>query len=206
MDQHCIIFLNGTSSSGKTSIVKEIVKRYSTPLLEVSVDNLFNIIPNDLMGDDPFIHYGNPPMITEPNSHNMPKNKFIDLMNLFPKYISGYHQSIDAFYSAGCNIIVDHVLQHEDWYKECIQLFKHKRAYFIGIHCPLHVINQREKKRGDRPIGMAEYQFNTIHGKNIYDYSIDTSVYTPEECAENILSYIRANPTPTAFKTLSTLY
>lgn len=110
-----------------------------------------------------------------------------------------------AFYEAGNDLIVDHVLQEEEWYRECINICKGKRAYFIGVECPLDIINEREKKRGDRPIGMAKHQYSRIHGEGIYDVKVDTSILSPEECAKKIYAYIEENPKPEAFDKLSEL-
>ena len=49
-----IIFLNGTSSSGKTSIAKELQQILKEPYLLVSIDNFISMLPQKyLNGEDP---------------------------------------------------------------------------------------------------------------------------------------------------------
>jgi chloramphenicol 3-O phosphotransferase len=56
------------------------------------------------------------------------------------------------------------------------------------VHCPLAVAEQREQERGDRIVGTVRGQHALVHTFRNYDLDVDTSVATPEECAEAILA------------------
>ena len=123
-----IIFLNGTSSSGKTSIAKELQQILEEPYLLVSVDNFISMLPQKyLNGEDPKT-----------------------LGKAILKIIHGMHRSISALASTGNNIIVDHVLEKEKWLKECVNVLSDFQVLFVGVRCPLEELEQRERKRGNR--------------------------------------------------------
>ncbi|MGL5114678.1 MAG: phosphotransferase-like protein [Beijerinckiaceae bacterium] len=44
--------------------------------------------------------------------------------------------------------------------------------YFVGIHCRLDVLITREATRGDRPIGSAQADFQTVHIGKAYDIEV----------------------------------
>jgi hypothetical protein len=89
------------------------------------------------------------------------------------------------------------------WVDECASLFADMNAYLIGLHCPLEVLEQREKDRKDRTLGQAREQFDVIHKYVVYDLELDTSTLTVEECAEKVIE--RLKTPPIAFKKLKNL-
>lgn len=167
-----IIFLNGASSSGKTTIAKAIKSISNQNLLHLSIDQLID------------------------------KNKDM-LEYVDSSHLSGFHKSIVAYHEAGNNIIVDHTLLKGEWYMECADLLRNKKAYFIGLDCPLDELNSREKVRNDRPEGTAEHQLSKVHHNGSYDLRLDTSELNPEACAKEILTFIESSCTPKAFNEIS---
>jgi len=164
-----IIFLNGASSSGKTSILKALQNMLDEPYLDMGIDRFIWMLPkryldrplwDDVLGKA--VHAG-------------PAGRVL---------FSGMHHAIAAAAKTGNNILADHVLVEKDWVDECARLFADMPAYLIGIQCPLEVLEQRERERKDRTLGQARTQFDVIHKYTIYDLEIDTSRLTIEECAQ----------------------
>ncbi len=182
-----IIFLNGTSSAGKTTIARALQDTLETAYMRASLDDFFNLYPEKLL---------------------QPKNEEEAqvFMRLIPQVVSGFHRSIAAFASTGNNVIVDHVLEEEVWLKECVAAWEDYDVLFVGVKCPLDVAEQREKDRGDRSIGLARYQFERVHRHNLYDLELDTSALTVEECVAKIMTLIHNEPQKTAFQELSIRY
>ncbi len=175
-----IIFLNGTSSSGKTSIAKELQQILEEPYLLVSIDNFISMLPQKyLNGEDP---------------KTFKKAIF--------KIIPGMHHSISALASAGNNIIVDHVLEQKEWLKECVNALSDFQVLFVGVRCPLEELEQREHKRRNRKKGMARFQYDLVHSHNIYDIEVDTFKYKPLECARKIKDVLKVKNACKSFKTL----
>lgn len=113
---------------------------------------------------------------------------------------SGMHHAIAAAASRGNNVVADHVFVEKAWADECANLFADMNAYLIGIHCPLEVLEQRERDRKDRTLGQARAQFEVIHQYTKYDLEVDTSLLTPEQCAHQIIERLKIPPS--AFKLL----
>ena len=59
--------------------------------------------------------------------------------------------------------------------------------FYVGVHCPIAILREREKERGDRLIGEAEYHLQNVHSYGTYDFEIDTSQSSPQECAATIV-------------------
>ena len=178
MDKGHIIFLNGTSSSGKTTIAKALQESLSEPYMRISGDDLIDMYPQWIWGQ------------------NGGKEMFARVL---PAIISGLHGCVAALASSGNNIILDHVLQEKEWLKECIKKWEGLEVLFVGVRCPLEIVEQREVERGDRNIGTARYQFERVHIHECYDIEVDTSVLTVEACVAKITEMIQVRPTMTAF-------
>jgi chloramphenicol 3-O phosphotransferase len=175
-----IIFLNGTSSAGKTSIAQALLTITPLPLIHLSVDQFILAIP----------------------THYWAANDRETIDRTFANIISGYHHCIAALAATGNYVLADHVLQEPAWWSECAQLFAPFTAHLITVFCPLDELERRETERGDREIGLARFQYDRIYRNNIQDLKVDTSIADPLTCATRINEYIVANIQPTAFSRL----
>lgn len=180
-----IIFINGTSSSGKTSLVKALQKGLREPYLDMGIDKFIWMLPS---------RYLDRPLWDEV------LGKALHAGPVGRSLFSGMHHAIAAAASRGNNVLADHVFVEKAWVDECAELFADMNAYLIGLTCPLEVLEQREKDRKDRTLGQARLQFDVIHKYTKYDLELDTSILSIEECAEGISGRIKTPPT--AFKQL----
>jgi chloramphenicol 3-O phosphotransferase len=178
-----VIFLNGTSSSGKTTIARALQERLAEPYMHVSIDGFFYLYPERVW--------------------NPTRQEDIKVtVQLVPIVASGLHRSIAALAEAGNNVIVDHVLEEDEWLKECIERWAEMNILFVGVKCPLQILEQREAGRGDRNIGTARYQYDRVHAHGLYDVEVDTSVLDVNECARTILEALERKHSPGAFSQL----
>lgn len=53
-------------------------------------------------------------------------------------------------------------------------------VYYVGLFAPLDDLEQREKDRGDRLLGLARWQHDRVHKGISYDLEIDTSAHSPK--------------------------
>lgn len=174
-----IIFLNGTSSSGKSSLLKALQIRLQEPYLDMGIDKFIWMLPkryldrplwDDVLGK---AHQSGPVGLT-----------------LF----SGMHHAIAAAASRGNNILADHVFVEKAWVDECAALFAGMNAYLVGLTCPLEILEQREKDRKDRTLGQARLQYEVIHKYTKYDLELDTSKLSIEECTEQVVERLKFPP------------
>ncbi len=172
-----IILLNGASSAGKTSICKALQQISNTSFTYVSLDK--------------FIHR-RPEVQRLGENHEGLKGAIDDI-------VSDMYRFIREEVSAGKDIVVDHVLEKEQWLEECIQAFKGIEVLFVGVRCTLKLLERREKKRGDRYPGLARFHFGRVHKYCIYDLEVDTSKLSPTECAVLIYNAFVEISSPKAF-------
>ena len=172
------IFVNGTSSAGKTSIARAFQAQASEPYMHLAVDMFFQAVP---------IRFWESTTVGDINPTKA-------------RIVSGFHRTIAALASAGNNIIVDHVLQEPEWWSECAALLTPLDAILVQVFCPLVELEKRERERGDRWPGLAQFQFERVYGPQAYDLLLDTSVLSVEACVSQIEIYIQSNPAPSAFQ------
>ncbi len=179
-----IIFLNGTSSSGKTTLANALQEKLSEPYMYVSIDNFFHLYP------DRFLN---------PTNH-----KGVQVLKqLVPAVLSGLHRTVAALGQAGNNVLVDHLLQEEGSLQECVERWAGLDVLFVGVKCPLEIVEQREKERGDRNLGTARFQIERVHIHDLYDIEIDTSELSVEECVTRIIEQVYDKPKESAFHKLA---
>lgn len=161
-----IIILNGTSSSGKTSIANKLLEKLNAPYFFFSVDNFLS------------------PSMPQRINFEIPED-----LKLIDESISGFNKALGAYASHIEYMIVDHVLQNPKWYDEIFNSLNRKDVLFIGVTAPLSIIEERENKREDRKSGTARAQYEQM-SKFTYDLIVDTSKMSPDECANLIINQL----------------
>ena len=183
-----IVILNGTSSSGKTSLVRSLQDRLDVPLLDAGIDRFLWMLPK---------RYLNPPLWDDVLGRATEAGATGQVL------VSGMHHAIAALARAGNHVVADHVLVDPRWVDECARLYRDLPAYLIGVRCPLAVLEQREQQRQDRTLGQARAQFDLVHAHGVYDLEVDTSLASPEQCAQQIMELLRSARPPQAFRILA---
>jgi chloramphenicol 3-O phosphotransferase len=174
-----IIFLNGTSSSGKSSIAAELLRILDEPSFHIPVD-AFHAMRT---------------------GREIPADR---LPTVLHNTWRGYHRAIAGMAAAGNQVVMDHVLSAEWRLRDCLDLFVPQDVVFVGVHCPRAELERRERERGDRPPGLAARQLAQVHAHGLYDIECDTSRADPRRCAARIKDFLADRPTPTAFQRLRT--
>ncbi len=182
-----ILLLNGTSSSGKTSLVKALQTLLPEPFLDAGLDRFLWMLPKRYL-DRPL--WDNVlGLATEAGAAGR-------------QLATGMHHAIAELSRRGCHVVADHVLVEPAWVEECARLFHDLPAWLVGVHCPLAVLEERERARRDRTLGQAAAQFPRVHAHGVYDVEVDTSRQPPEECARQIIERMQAGEPPRAFRLL----
>lgn len=172
------IFLNGTSSSGKSTLAVALQEKLATPFLHAQVDTFLYMLPRKILENDQ------------------------SLVTALPPVIKGFHESMRALLDSGNSVIVDHVLQRPEWLIHCLSLPACKPVLFVGVHCSLSKLEERERRRGDRTEGQAKSQLPWVHRHEDYDVEVDTSKLSVDECVEITLVALNEKRPSTAFQRL----
>jgi chloramphenicol 3-O phosphotransferase len=194
MNQGIIVFLNGTSSSGKTSISNELLKQDKLKFYHLSVDEIYNGV---------FISYVEYLNTKYPDIKPISEEEEQKVVQILTDpMISIYYSTIKAFSTLGMNVVVDTVLDNEYWYNACLDLFNDHPVLYVGVKCSQLELQKREQLRGDRQIGLALSQYKIVHSYGEYDIELNTEELSPEECAHQIIDYIQTKNEFAAFKKL----
>lgn len=195
-----VVYLNGVSSSGKTTIAKSFRITETEPFLYLGLDTFIKMIPLGYFG---FYEKAAEYMQQEP----MLDSEGHDLVSLHygPKgmgLIKTMYKTVANLAEENMNVIFDDVY----WdMKLPADIMKNVDVYLVSIYAPLDVLLEREKSRHSRPAGIARWQFPKIYTPNrIYDLEVDTSKLTPEQSVEEINKMLNTTK-PTAFAKLRSM-
>ena len=173
MEKGKIIFLNGVSSSGKTTLgwkIQELAKEHYY-----------------LISQDQFCEMW-PALFWRQN----PEKEFNHTMSMM-------YKTIEMFASVGENIVVGHVLLSNERLKSdngegTLQDFQKKlegyKVLYVHVTCSIEELRKREAERGDREIGNAEGQIQYLEPLMKYDITVDTTKASLNDCANAILRLI----------------
>ena len=177
-----IIFLNGASSAGKTTLALTLQKTLSRPYMYFSSDKLVeaNVLPSvDREAEDGEWAW----------------------RVIRPRFFDGFHRCVAALATAGNALIVEHVIEFQVWLDDLVLLLAPFDVFFVGVHCPIEEMERREWARGDRRIGEGRSHLEDgVHSWGKYDFEVDTFLHSPEENARLIVAELAAKPSPCAFR------
>ncbi|MEI8329763.1 MAG: GNAT family N-acetyltransferase [Chlamydiia bacterium] len=183
-----IIYLNGPSSSGKTTLAKALQHAFEEPFLHVGIDKIIGWMPekvNDWTG-------GEAPLGFSWKKGQDESGNPIQELQTGPyaqKIGETFREVVLALAKMGHHLIIDDVSfgkQQIDEWKESLKDF---RVLWVGVNAPLPVLEQREKERGNRILGSARGQFHKVHIDATYDLEIDTHQANLSENTEKIKSF-----------------
>ncbi|MCM2387293.1 chloramphenicol phosphotransferase CPT family protein [Streptomyces albipurpureus] len=172
-----IIFLNGTSSSGKSSIARELAVLLDEPCFHLPVDTFHAMRSSPELSAEQF------PLMLK-------------------RTWMGFHRAVAGMAAAHNTVIVDHVLSEPWRLRDCLSLFPPQDVVLVGVRCSLPELERREQARGDRLSGLAARQFPHVHAHGVYDLEVHTDSARPGECAQQIKDFLARRPAPTAFERL----
>ena len=165
MEKGRIIYLNGVTSSGKTSIVEALQKRRDVFFYVVANDLFQEMIGEDYLKEDYWKYLG----------------EIIIMM---------YHTA-KLFSDLGKNVIIDSILVERDGiaphYDRMKAILRDNPLDIVEVYCPPDLCRQRNIERGDRYETQSDEQAKLMAADIQYSLQVDTSRLSPDECADTIL-------------------
>lgn len=203
-----IVVLNGPPRSGKSSIVHVIQESFDGAWMNLGVDVFGRCVT---------------PKRYWPGIGLRPGGEAPAVEALVPTFYAAMYESVAAHSRLGLNVVVD--VGHHDAYSTPRRILPHVAsqldglpALLVGVRCPIEVIMQRrdagQPGRGTQyatstpdgaaPEAVRRWQ-DEAHRPGIYDLEVDTSVMSPEDCADAIGRRLRGGPPPTALARIAAL-
>ena len=195
-----IIILNGTPRSGKSSIAAAIQRTFDGVWMNLGVDRFKSMTP---------ARY-------QPGIGLRPGGEAPDLEPLVVLLYRAMYESIATHSRLGVNVVVD--VGHHDAYSvprgilpDCARQMKGLPVLFVGVRCPIEEVMKRRRETwgsdpadGSVPAPVSLWQ-RAVHEPGIYDLEVDTSVLSPDECADAIRKHLRDGPPSSAFQLIGSI-
>ena len=203
VDPGQIVILNGAPRSGKSSIVAVIQETFDGPWMNLGVDTFKERVM--------------PPRYS-PGIGLRPGGERPELEPLLTRFYAAMHESIAAHSRLGLNVVVD--VGHHDAYAVprgslagSARRLDGLPVLLVGVRCPIEVIMERRRDTGwdrassaDSPVPHPVRRWQReVHKHGIYDLEVDTSLLSPEQCAQAIRQHLDSGPAPSAFKQLAAM-
>lgn len=165
MEKGIIIVLNGVSSSGKTTLARELTK-WLPDFFRAELDEFDQWVEK---------------VEERKNGRLIP----VATERLF-------HRSVVMLSEEGVNIIADTVLHDTEILQDFYRILEGYPVLFVGVNCPADELSRREAARGDRRIGQAVEQLQFVHRQGeSYHLEVDTFHNSTAECSQQIVTALK---------------
>lgn len=170
-----VVLLNGPSSAGKSSIARAMLPLLDEPWFFVPVDAI-----NSLRS----------------TVHRRELNQD-EVSEVLRRTRLGYHRVVAALASSGNNVIMDYPLSEPWRLRDLLEVLQGFDVTVVDVACSPGVLVERERRRGDRPIGLAASQ--SVFDHDDRDIAVDTTSSSAEACAGIIVDKLSMLQEPKAF-------
>lgn len=174
MNRGRIIFLNGVTSAGKTSIVEALQDRE---------DVFFYVVANDLFQE----------MVGERWLRR-------DYWKELAKVVLLMYRTAKLLSDEGHDVLIDGILverpQFDGHLRRLLDILKDNPFDIVEVACPLDICRVRNIARGDRYETQSEEQAALMARDIPYSLRVDTDRHTSEECAEQIVAALMRKDIP----------
>lgn len=181
-----VIILNGAPRSGKSSIARAVQESFDGVWINLGVD----------------VYEQATPARYRPGIGLRPGGERPDLEALAPGLYAALYELIAAHSRLGLNVVAD--VGHHDAYlrplhivADCARRLVGLPVLFVGVRCPLEIIMERRAASAadkgyvtgsaDDPLPLPVRLWQEeVHRPGVYDLEVDTSLLSPEQCADAI--------------------
>lgn len=184
-----IIFLNGTSSSGKTSLARALQDLSQVPFLYWGIDCFFSTVPRrwgaGYAGPLSSRGFRYDRWTTNENGKEYPVT-MVRVGDLGLEMLKATYHAVGVL-AQSQRLIIDEMLLLPHLLSEWTSVLPRERTLFVGLHCDLETLEAREKQRNSPP-GLARGHFTSVHpDPGQYDLWLDTAAHSPDELARTVL-------------------
>lgn len=184
-----IIYLNGPSSSGKTTLAKAFQQEFDQPFLHIGIDRVIGMMPeklNNWEGMPAPLGFSWKPS-TDQTGHPIHE---IQTGPFAKKIVQTLMQMVLTMAKMGHYVIIDDVSFGESNVDVWRDALKEYKVLWVGIKAPLNILEARERERGNRMHGSARAQYFQVHKDVIYDLEFDTNKDSLKSIIKKIKEYL----------------
>ena len=188
--KHQIIYLNGPSSAGKSTLARALQNKLKNPYLLIGIDQMITMMPeklNDWHHDTITPGFSWQPVKDNSGTitaYKIVKGPFGTRLNQALKDI------VITLARSGHYLIIDDVSFGNEQVNAWQKTLRESNVLWVGVTAPFEILKAREKARGDRKLGGAGWQAERVHVDVKYDLMIDTHDKTLDENTDIISQLI----------------
>ena len=149
-----VIVLNGTGSSGKTTLARALQAAAPHPLIHMGIDAFVSGLPRQYVGTASNSGEGLRFRVAADGS-----TQAMEAGPVLHRLVRGMHRAVAALAASGNSVVVDHSLWQQEWLEDCALILP--KALFVGVHCSREVVQQRTRSRGTE--GQATARPGAVH-------------------------------------------
>ncbi len=185
-----LLILNGPSSAGKSSVIRELQQLWPRPLFATGIDAIFVgwaekfVLDHDESDQEKEMEALHIVAGLGPAPSWIPK-----LNDTFLTISQHAHESWAAMHQSGIDVVVDHCIVEPGIREHAQSLLL--GAFWVGVTCDVEELVRREAARGDRYVGFASGSSAVVHLSMNYDMVIDSTSTPPEELAQKVYDAVR---------------
>jgi chloramphenicol 3-O phosphotransferase len=183
-----LVILNGASSSGKTTLASAFRDERAVAgefWLLIGIDDFLSKVPAA------WLDLG---LATGPGAHAHDGLWFettstgpqLKIGATWRRLLHAYHHATAAAARSGLNVIVDDVVIDDEVLGDWLDVLGELKPTWVGVRCSPEITAERERCRGDRPVGMTGTQTDSVHRSLRYAFEIDTGDLTPSESLDEL--------------------
>lgn len=191
-----IIFLNGSSSAGKTTLAIMLQQILDEPYQHIALDQFRDGMPGRYRGlNSPEGTPGAHGLNVVPIERDGQRITQIQFGRHGEQVLRGMRRAIAAFAREGNNVIIDDLLFKPEYLIDYAAALDGLDAWLIAVRCSLAEVSRRERLRSGRFPGTATSHFHEVHAHGVqYDLEVDTDSSDPRRCAESIVARLHRPP------------
>lgn len=191
-----LIFLNGSSSAGKTTLAMMLQQLLPEPYQHIALDQFRDGLPGRYRGlNSPEGAPGAQGLNVVPVMRDEQLITEVRFGEHGERVLHGMRQAIAAFARVGNHVIIDDLLFKPGYLRDYAEALDGLDVWMIGVRCSIDVVNARESQRPGRFPGTATSHYHQVHAHGgDYDLEVDTSYASPRSCAELIIERLKTPP------------
>jgi chloramphenicol 3-O phosphotransferase len=180
-----LIVIDGASSAGKTTLVRELQSRWDGPLLDAGLDRFLGMLPSRYLAPDLWRQIYRYEPTTGPIER-------IITGRLGQQLLHAMHTAWRPLTEAGMDVVADHVVLDRWTATDLVACTRSLRCFMVALTCPVTILEERERDRQVRTIGQATLQAGVLHRHLEYDLRLDSAELDPAALAAEVIGSARS--------------
>lgn len=191
-----VLLLNGSSSSGKTTLSVTLQRLLEEPWQHVALDQFRDGLPGKVRGlNSPPGTPGARGLNVVPIERDGTLVTQVQFGDYGESVLTAMRRCVAVIARQGINVIVDDLLFKRTYLDDYRQALAGLEVWFVGVRCSLAVVEQREAQRPGRFPGTATSHFDEVHAHGLpYDVEVNTGEQDPVSCATDIIARLEQPP------------